>query len=684
MIIFSSFLSDRRRRFLYACGDFLTDQRDRLALWTVVFFATGAGVYFRLPSEPSPWLTAAFSLCSVFLVFDAPKNTLKRWFALFSCLFCLGFAAAQIRTFSVSRPKIKIRSGVVSITATVDETREVPAKDARLVLKDVRIGGYADWKTPEKLLLTLPAAYKVPSKGDVISARARLAAPRPPETLDGFDYARSLYFQKIGAVGKIVEKPEILRRSSRFYPRRVINKRIDAVLPADTGGVAKALVTGGSSNVPERVAQAYRDAGIAHVLSVSGLHMSLLAGLAFAVARTGLAFFPRVALYYDTKKIAAVCALILCLSYLFVSGASVPARRAFVMIAFALTAVLLNRRALSVASVAWAAFLLLLFRPEALLSVGFQLSFSAVAALICAAEAGVDRYVRLSAKKESVGFYLLSCFAGVCLTTIIASAATAPFTLFHFSRLPVHALIGNLLSSAVTGFWVMPALTAATLLMPFGLEKPLLVFAGHGIDLINRAALFTANLPHAVAVFPPMPFWGLSAAAFGGLWLCLWRGRVRLWGVLPFCLALASPFLAQKPDAVVTKTAVLVRNGRGDLSPVENCPYGFCRVAANGSDIGFARNKTGAFDACAAEGLSAVFIGVRFDEPCKTARVFSSRSIEKAGAFYVYSGKDGPEIKPAGEGFRPWSTAYPAVSPSAELSAPFKSRGDGISAKIER
>lgn len=684
MMIFSSFSSDRCRRFLYACADFLTDQKDRLPLWLPVFFATGVGVCFRLPSEPSPWLTAAFFLCSAFLVRDTPKNTLKRWGALFLCAFCFGFATAQVRTFAVSRPKIKIRSGVVHITASVEETRETPAKDAKLILKSARIDGFADWKTPEKLLLTLPSAFKVPSKGDVVSVSARLTTPRAPETLDGFDYARSLYFQKIGATGKIVEAPKILRPSPRRFLRERINEKIDAVLSADTGGVAKALVTGGSSVVPERIARAYRDAGIAHVLSVSGLHMSLLAGLAFAFVRTGLAFFPRVALYHDTKKIAAVCALTLCLFYLFVSGASVPAQRAFVMIAIALTAVLLNRRAISVTSIGWAAFFLLLFRPEALLSIGFQLSFAAVAAIVCAAEAAVNRYTRLSAKKEGVGFYLLSCFTGVCLTTLIASVATAPFTMFHFSRLPVHALIGNLLCSAAVGFWVMPCLTAAALTMPFGWESPLLVLAGYGIGFINRAAMFTANLPHAVADFPPMPFWGLIVATFGGLWLCLWRGKVRLWGVLPFCSALASPFLTPSPAAVITETAALVRNNQGIFVPAEDCPYGYCRITANGRAIGFARGKIGAFDACAADGLDVLFLGVRFDELCKAARVVTRRSIEKAGAFYVYSNGGGLKIKPAGRGFRPWSTAYPTVSISTELSAPFKPRGNGVSARIER
>lgn len=178
-----------------------------------------------------------------------------------------------------------------------------------------------------------------------------------------------------------------------------------------------------------------------------------------------LALIPAAALYWNTKKIAAVISLIVCFAYLHLSGSSYPAQRAFIMLAFALTAILFNRRALSVVSLAWAAFFILLFFPESVCSAGFQLSFAAVTALICAYEAGVGKYTRLLEKKESLLFYFLSCLAAIALTTIIASLATAPFTVFHFKRLPVYSLIGNLLSSSVTGLWVMPALTAGTIMI---------------------------------------------------------------------------------------------------------------------------------------------------------------------------------------------------------------------------
>ena len=202
-----------------------------------------------------------------------------------------------------------------------------------------------------------------------------------------------------------------------------------------------------------------------------------MAGLVFALTRTALALIPATALYWNTKKIAAVISLITCFAYLHISGASYPAQRAFIMLAFALTAILFNRRALSIVSLSWSAFFILLFFPESLFSAGFQLSFAAVIALICSYEAGIAKYTRLLAKREGLFFYFISCLTAIALTTIIASFATAPFTIFHFKRLPVYSLIGNLLCSSITGIWIMPSLTAGTIMMPFGWEGPFLISA---------------------------------------------------------------------------------------------------------------------------------------------------------------------------------------------------------------
>lgn len=682
---------DYCHRFVYGLNGFFLMEKDRVALWLPVMFGAGTGFYFSLSEEPLITTTFCVFICACFLVWDCRKNAVYLFIAGFFLLFCAGIFFTQLRVFSLSEPRIKMRTGLLSVTGTVQDVQEYPEGRSRLILKNLQIGSFPDWKTPAKIWLNLPAGLQTPQTNDIVATEAFLSTPYPASTPDGFDFSRLLYFRQIGAIGTVSDL-KILKQSDSSTVRSVVNQRIDNVMPADTAGVAKALITGNTKGIPFNIVQNYRDAGIAHILSVSGLHMSLLAGLIFAVTRTLLALIPGVALYWNTKKIAAGISLIVCFAYLHLSGASYPAQRAFIMLAFVLTAILFNRRALSVVSLAWAAFFILLFFPESICSAGFQLSFAAVTALICAYEAGVGKYTRLLEKKEGFLFYFLSCLAAVALTTIIASLATAPFTVFHFKRLPVYSLIGNLLSSSVTGIWVMPALTAGTLMMPFGLEKPFLLAASSGISLINKSAEITAGLPHAVYQFPPMPFWGLMTAVFGGLWVCLWQGRHRLWGLAVFCCSLITPFFTTLPDIYVSLSAAAFRNkedmlvfkegssdqmmkkawleeNRQEQELTTICPYGLCIYEKNGFKIGYAHNKVGAYDACQVTDLDALFITADSQDKCPVKHQYFRSDILKAGVYTVYARPDGLKISSVAreKGFRPWTVSYPLITFSGEI-----------------
>ena len=520
---------------------FLLAEVDRLTLWLPVAFGTGIGVYFSLREEPLLSTGLAVFLCGIFLLWDTRKNQAFRLFALFVFLFVAGFFLTQIRTRVLSAPKIAYPLSAVTVTGTVEESAD-SSNGGRIVVGNVRIKSLTGWKTPRKVRLTLPEHSPVPQTGDKIKATVYLARPKAPVTPTGFDSARQLYFKRIGATGRVKGKIKIVEPAKKSPLRDKINSRIDSVLPDDTQGVVKALITGYSKSVPSNIAQSYRNAGIAHILAVSGLHMSLLAGLIFFVIRSILALIPKIALYYDTKKIAAVVALIACTGYLYISGGSFAAQRAFIMIALVLIAILVNRRALSVVSIAWAAFFVLLFKPEALLSAGFQLSFAAVTALICFYEKGNEKYTRLLEKNDGFLFSMLSGVAGVLIASFIASAATAPFALFHFGQYPLYGIIVSAIVTTMTGFWIMPALTIGTLLIPFGADKPFLLLASYGVKIVNRLAVFTADLPHAVLSCPTMPVWGLLLATFGGLWFCLWKGRVRMFGLIAFAFGLILPF----------------------------------------------------------------------------------------------------------------------------------------------
>ncbi|MBR1778579.1 MAG: ComEC/Rec2 family competence protein [Alphaproteobacteria bacterium] len=667
--------------------DFLISQQDRLALWLPVAFGAGIGVYLALPAEPFISTGAAFFLCSVFLLWDTRKKTAAFFLSQFIFLFCAGFFLMQVRTVMLSTPRIKFRMSFIDITGTVQEVVELQEGRSRITVSNVKIPSLADWKTPQNIWLNLPANIQTPQTGDEIAATVFFSDPPSAYTPTSFDFGRQMYFKKIGAVGSLYSDFKILKQSEKSLVRDRINKRIDAVLPESTRGVAKALVTGNAKSIPTDIVQNYQNAGISHILAVSGLHMSLLAGIIFAVIRTTLALIPSLSLRWNTKKIAAVCALIACFIYLHISGAAYAAQRAFIMIAFMLTAILLNRRAVSVVCVAWAAFFILLFSPESLVSAGFQLSFAAVAALICVYEAGIGKYTRLLEKKEGLLFYFLSGLCAVLIASLIASTAVMPFIIFYFRRLPTYSVLGSVLSSSVIGLWVLPSLAVGTLLMPIGLDRPFLLLASYGIELINKTAAFTAGLPHAVLLSPPMPFWGLMLAVIGGLWFCLWKNRFRLWGLALFAFSLLSPLFIVSPDVYVKQLTAAFKNkdgllefregfaeqgakktwltdNRQDRELTVECPYGLCLYEKNGFKIGVAHTRIGAYDACQMKDIDVLFITTDFHEICHAKKQINRSEISKAGTYTLTLRPNKIIMHSVLEkkGFRPWAPAYPVIS----------------------
>ncbi len=653
----------------FAVTDFFAAQADRLIFWLPVAFGAGIGVYFGLQSEPFYLHTCFALLFAAFFQWDCRKSPEARIFALFVLMFVSGFFVAQTRTIALSRENVKARMKTTLVSGTVEKVVRLPDLKARLVLKDLAFGGKADWRTPETVRLNLPAESAVPDTGDKIEVKALLSPPMPKTDKSGYDSARALYFEKIGGTGFARSPVKVIGKAPSTTMRRKIAKRIESVLPPRAANIAKALVTGESKEIDPALADAYRNAGIAHILAVSGLHMTLIAGFVFFLVRSLLALSVTVSLRFSSKKIAAFCALAATFCYLRLAGTPISGVRAFIMLSFVLGAVFFGRRALSVANVCWAAFLILLFMPEALLSVSFQLSFAAVAALICAYEAGIDKAVRRLEQRESVLLYLLAFVLGILLTSLIAGIATAPFAAYHFKRIANYTLLGNLLTTTAAAAWVMPCLFAAVMLMPFGADAPLWKLAGIGIETVNRAAEFTASLPHSVTLVPAMPFYGLMGAVFGGLWVCLWRGKVRLLGFIPFCFAFFTPYLAVKPDMMMTKNLAAFRQSDGVLSFTKGDKFtrsswlssagatdftetacALCLYEKDGVLFAYARTKTAAKQACGT--IDVLFV----KSGCEQAV-----QLPETGALFVYVENGKIRTEHIGGEHRPWSPSYPSI-----------------------
>jgi len=541
-------------------------QRDRLLLWVPVLFGAGIGLYFTLTFEPPLWLfiVTPLGVAVAFWIRRAGYHRPAAW-VLAAAIIAAGFMAAQWRTQDVATPMLQKRIGPVALTGQV-AVLETFTDGWRVTLADPHISGLQRHLTPKRVRLRLRGDQPRVLPGDWIQARAILSPPSPPAMPGAFDFQRHAYFQSVGGVGFALGAIQVTARagiSGTISPanalarlRGHITERILEALPPETGAVAAALITGARHAIPEADLQAMRDSGLAHLLSISGLHIGLVAGLLFAAIRAATALVPALVLRHPTKKWAAVVALIGAFGYALIAGATLPTQRAFLMLAVALVGVLLDRRGLSLRSVAWAALVVLAVQPESLLSASFQMSFAAVTMLIAAYEAYARRRSGFSSRQGRswvrrltgwAGLYI----AGVLLTTFIAGAATAPFAIFHFNRVADYGLIANLTAVPLTALWVMPWAIVGMVLMPLGGEALGLIPMGWGIEGVITVARTVAGWPGAVTLLPAMPDWGLMLTVLGGLWLAIWKGRFRLYGLGGVVTGMLALAWTQPPDILI-------------------------------------------------------------------------------------------------------------------------------------
>jgi competence protein ComEC len=540
-------------------NDAFAAERERWVLWLPPLVGIGIAFYFALPVEPPLWLTALLPPAALLLVFLGRRRTWSLLVAISLAALGLGFAVSAWRTAAVSAPFLEKRLGPVALQGRVAEV-ELREVGVRLIIDRPMIAALPAEATPERVRVVVRAKGEPVRPGGWVRLRAVLLPPPPPAAPGAFDFARQAFFRGIGAVGFAVSRAENIAPPagegsgglsawlSRL--RQDIANRVSAGLEAPAGAVATALMTGQRGAIPEHVLGALRDSGLAHLLAISGLHVGLVAGLAFFAVRALLALFERIALRYPVKKWAAMAALIAAFAYLLLTGATIPTQRAFLMATLVLVAVMLDRAALSMRLVAWAATAVLCTAPESLLGPSFQMSFAAVVALIAAYEVCREPLAAWRGERSRPR-RLLIYFLGIGLTTLVAGLATTPFAVFHFNRVVSYGLLANLVAIPLMGLWIMPWAMLAFLLMPFGLEALALMPMGWGIDSVIGVAQWVADLPGAVTLVPAMPVWGLAAVALGGLWLCLWRGRWRLLGAPAIALGLATLAMVRSPDILV-------------------------------------------------------------------------------------------------------------------------------------
>ncbi len=538
--------------------DSILHQRDNMFLWTPIALSLGIALYFSLSIEPPLILCLFFSLvCTCLTVLGRNAKPHIRILLLGILILSTGFTAAKIRTEFVSTPIISKKIGPVEIFGKIEQIEKMEEGDgSRLTLSDLAIENLEKKFTPKKIRLRLRADSDV-KIGQTIKVLAALNPPSAPIIPDGFDFRRYLYFQSIGAVGFIYKAPEVISPSKRstFHIEKIrakIAHHIEKALPTRQASIALALLVGQKKSLTEEDQQALRDAGLAHMLAISGLHVGLFAGAFFFVFRFFLVLIPGFALRYPVKKIVAIATLIVALFYMMIAGSTISTQRAVLMIGVVFLAIILDRSPISLRLVAFAAFSVLLISPESLLSASFHMSFAAVTCLIYFYEITKD-YWSAFYRKEGWLNKMSVYFLGVCFTTIIASIATAPFAIYHFGQVSYMGSVANLIAVPLLAFLVMPFALLSLFLMPLGLEYLPLQMVGIGIECMLEIAYWAADLPHAVIKTPFWNFMSFIVLIMGSLFFTLWKG----WGkILALPAILLSAILAQQtmPTILISDT----------------------------------------------------------------------------------------------------------------------------------
>ncbi len=565
------------------------EEARRFFLWLPIAFGTGILFYFAADREPSIWapLLGFFTAAAIASGLKRRGRSTGFRIALGIAALMAGFSTATLKTVIIASPVLE-RTLVSRVTAYV-ETIDQRENGARLLLRPAEMQGVAKENMPQRIRVTLRMKPDFEAGATIAGSMRLLPPPRPSEP-GGYDFSRDAFFNRIGAVGSVssqlaiaadADVPVIARINATIdRARNRLTQRIIQSVGGAHGPVAAALVTGKRGQIPDETNEALRGAGIYHVVSISGLHMVLAAGLFLWSLRAILALFPQIALSHPIKIWSAVFAMAGAISYDLFSGSEVATERSLVMVMVLLGAVIVGRTAFSMRNLAIAALAVMILEPHTILGPSFQMSFAAVAAMIAAFEkragsgAG-ETWGETMPRAEPVADARASWFgrmrlvmSAMILTTLVASLATDPYASYHFHRITPFGLIGNMLTLPLVEFIVMPAAVLGVAAHPFGLDGPVWWLMGQGIWFMMEVARAIAGLDGSTLHLPAVGPGALLLMSFGLIWTVLWQSPLRWAGAVFIAAGILLAGQTLQPDIVIDRQgrSLAYRQDNGSLA----------------------------------------------------------------------------------------------------------------------
>jgi len=709
-------------------------QRDRAALWSPVAFGAGAAAYLGLKTEPS--LPLALGLAGAGVVVWLATLWRSRQFAAHAiaglmALGCVGFLVAKIHTDRVAAPIAPARGGVVSVQGWVVDIDTPSDRGERLLIAPTEISGLAAEETPTRVRIVVATPggrHAVRPPGSSIRVTTLLDPPPGPAAPDAYDFARDAWYEGIGGVGLAMRTPEFVTLGApplglrleiavnalRWRVATHLAHQIREVLGDEDGGAAGLAVAVTTSH-QDWLGATYRDdlrgSGLAHMLAIAGLHTAALSGFAFFAFRLAIAAWPWLALRIPAKKVAAAAALLVVAGYLVLSGAHPPARRAAITASVAFVAMLVDRRAVSLHSLAVAAMIILLMEPEVVVQPGFEMSFCATASLVALAEI----WPRSAERAEGLPWPLAILqgarrwIVAMAIVSLVAGAATGPFAIQHFNRVANYGVFANLTADFVASAMLMPSLALLLLGQLIGLGgaalTPVLWFAGQSARAVVWLGYVFTTAPGASMSLSSAPEIALAISYIGIVFACLWRGPLR-WIGLPMAAAVAlwprptppsawiaadgddaaiivggreipmkpgarqyaTQLWAQRRGFLLPSTPEVAAAGQFDCDRKGCLPIGPARPAIASSWMRKTPDLDRFSQLCAGADIVVLRSPYRPDAPCGHALVLTRREFERFGSAEVFADGAGWRLRWAQpiRGNRPWTGWSQTVSGSVE------------------
>ncbi|WP_380879881.1 ComEC/Rec2 family competence protein [Sphingomonas sp. DBB INV C78] len=560
------------RQGLGRVESWLDAERDQLFLWLPVAVGAGIAGWFLLP-DAARWIAFMMTTLAAAAGFAVLPGggRLRQGGMIAGLALAIGCALIWWRAERVAAPRLD-RPVVAVFEAKVAAVDRLAAREVvRLTLAPADAAGL-----PEKIRVNVDQADASTDilPGHRVTLRARLMPPPGPAVPGAYDFARVAWFQGLGATGRALGPVAIVGQSESagFWQtlmgwRGRLSTYAQTRLEGSEGGIAAALATGDQGGISEEDAEAMRRSGLAHLLSISGLHVTAVIAATMLLVLRLLALSPTLALRWPLPLIAAGAGALTGIAYTLLAGAEVPTVRSCVAALLVLIGIAMGRDAITLRLVAAGALVVLLLWPEALAGASFQLSFAAVTAIVAIHEHPRLRAL-LARRDEAWPLGAARGLGTLLLTGVAVEAALAPIALFHFHQAGLYGALANIVAIPLTTFVIMPAEAAALLFDTLGLGAPFWWVTGKALGLLLWIAHAVAGLPGAVAMLPSMLSGAFALMVAGGLWIALWRTRMRRLGILPLVVGALWAIATPAPDLLITGDGrhVALRDADGSIA----------------------------------------------------------------------------------------------------------------------